>query len=239
MVDLLGIAAIRQLHRAFRQVGLDVHDRLGIGRGFCRGLARELEHALYVLHVIGAELHGLGIRVGVVIAIGHPQSALVSLCDHLRRVLEVLARVEAENRVHAVVVQISEQFGQLLGILQFVDTIELGLEDRDAFLVDGGLVHAGGIVVTNLLLVCECASDRPPNIAPGSCAGSLVAIFQLVETAPTRLIRRDRMVLHPIAAGELIEISAGVSGAIERVQSKPLPLVFSAVGAWEWFEKTL
>src|ERR1039458_4032137 len=95
------------------------------------------------------------------------------------------------------------------------DAGELGRDRREALRVDGFLIHTGGVVITDLLR---------DGIAAGRGLGGLfedlmedleIALLQFVEAAPFGLVWRDGILLHPRAAGVLVEIDARIGGPID------------------------
>ena len=94
------------------------------------------------------------------------------------------------------------------------DEAEAGDGGGDAGLVDGGGVHAGGEVVTDLLLdgVAVLGGGCVLEDAPEEL---LVLVGELAVDAPGGLVGGDGVVLLPAAAGELVEVDAGVDGAVE------------------------
>jgi len=72
-----------------------LEDPLGVRLGLrvaCQG-----EHAADVVEVEGPQFLGLLVVAEVVVAIGKAEASLVDSADHLRRILEVLARAKAEE----------------------------------------------------------------------------------------------------------------------------------------------
>ncbi len=98
--------------------------------------------------------------------------------------------------------------------LEADDEAEAGDGGGDAGFVDGGGVHAGGEVVTDLLLDGVAVfgggcvlEDSPEEL--------LVLVGELGVDAPGGLVGGDGVVLLPASAGELVEVDAGVDGAVE------------------------
>src|ERR1035441_3179941 len=80
------------------------------------------------------------------------------------------------------------------------------------------LVHAGVVIVADLLVVGRTAGIVGRGLVQNVAQDQLIAFVQLVEPAPFRLVRRNRIVLDPVAAGVLVEIVAGIGGLVHRVQ---------------------
>ena len=80
--------------------------------------------------------------------------------------------------------------------------------------VDGRGVHAGGKVVADLLLHGRAVLSPSHRLreCPRGTAGSHCRAWRRRSTG---LVGGDGIVLHPAAAGELVEVDAGVDGAVE------------------------
>src|SRR6185295_6246270 len=97
--------------------------------------------------------------------------------------------------------------------------------------VDAVLVHAAAVVVADL-----------PRLSGGRRGGGLenlaelrvVALLQIVERRPGRAVGRDRVVLHPAAAGELIKIHTRIGRTIQRRERNRWRLGRSLLGR-PWF----
>jgi len=91
--------------------------------------------------------------------------------------------------------------------------LEKGLNGLVAKLIGKVGVHAGGVEVSVLLL--ERALWAVGGFFEIEIEQIPVALGELVEAAPTGLVTWDRVVLAPVAAGVLVEISARVCGFID------------------------
>ena len=70
--------------------------------GSLRGrFTRQLQHLLHMRYVLLAQLHRLGIRFQVVVAIRKTETALVGIRNHLRGVLGVRGGIEVEESYSA------------------------------------------------------------------------------------------------------------------------------------------
>ena len=113
----------------------------------------------------------------------------------------------------SVVVEGGEGGDELLCGCEGVDDAETGAAGVDAGFVDGGGIHAGGEVVADLLLDGGAVGggcvleDAPEEV--------LVVVGELAVDAPGGLVGGDGVVLLPAAAGVLVEVVAGVDGAVE------------------------
>ena len=107
----------------------------------------------------------------------------------------------------------SHQGSQLASVLESLDLDQCRPDGLGAPLFDLGLIHAGGIVVANLL------GDRVPVLRDGSLLENSAQILQIVfvelaVNAPRGLVRGDGIVLLPAPAGILVEVDTGVRRAI-------------------------
>src|SRR5437016_11919780 len=88
--------------------------------------------------------------------------------------------------------------------------VELGLEWSNSLFIDRLLIHAGAVEVADLLI-----NGVPPGAADGSLLQNAafdveIALVELREALPRRTVGGDLGLLHPIAAGELVEVHAGI-----------------------------
>ena len=98
-------------------------------------------------------------------------------------------------------------FRQVVHVFQVVDFLHLVLQRLHASGVDLGFIHPAGVEVAHLLHV------GAGRFFGGGFLGDLVErvvvlLDQLVEAAPARILRRDGIVLQPIAIGIKVEIIA-------------------------------
>ena len=191
VVDLLGIAPRNQVERTLGQGGFDLHHRGGIGLGLAGLLAGQLQHALDVRHVFLAQLDGLGVVLQVVVAVGKAQAALIELRDHRVGVFEVLAGAELEQRPDANGVQVGDFFGDLRLVLEVADAVQFRLERREASGVDSLFVHAGGVVIADLLGGGVAIGGGLGGVFQDLVQDLAVPFGQLTEASPHGLVRGD------------------------------------------------
>ena len=106
-----------------------------------------------MLDVLVAELFRGVVFLRIIIAVRHPESALVSLRDHHVAVLVVLAGGETEKRGHSHRVQMRDFFQHILAVLQRIDPLEIVLERFHVRRVDLLLIHSAGVEIAHLLQV--------------------------------------------------------------------------------------
>ena len=214
MVDGFGVAALGVGLGGEGEFGLEGEDVGGVALGVGGGLAGEGEHLGDVLHVLVTELLVLGAGAGVVVALGEAEAALIDGGDLLGGVLEVLLLAEAEEDVDVEALELADE-GEEVGLGDVVDLVEEGLDGGEALLVDEGGVHAGGVVVADFLLVGS--AGRVGRGVLGEDAVELlgVDVCEGVELVDAGLVGGNGMVLGEVAAGELVEVVAGVGGGVD------------------------
>ena len=218
VVHLVRIAPVHAGHGRARQVRLDAQHGLRLLPRVQLGVPCQLEHRGRELLIALARFLHLGFVAHVVVAVGQPQPALVRDPDHLLGVLCVLDGAEDEEAAGAGVVHLAHEPCDLLGVLQSVDGGEPVLERLQGRGLGLLLVHAGGVEVPDLLRVGIGRVGLSGGVLLQDAAQEqLVALVHAVEAArPPRLVRRDRIGLHPAAAGVLVEVVARVDGRIHR-----------------------
>src|SRR5579863_4768688 len=98
--------------------------------------------------------------------------------------------------------------------MQTVNRVEIGLQRSDARPLHGFFIHAGNIVVTNLLhggILAGSASSRLFENPPQS---PRILVLHFVPRGPARLVWRYGILLHPAAAGVVVEIHAWINTPI-------------------------
>ena len=168
-----------------------------------------------MLNVFFAGRLRLGVVVRVVIAIGQSQSTLHHLRDNLGRVFEVLAGAKAKDGRNAVRVQAGYFIFQAQQVGDLSDPLEFGLQWSDAFGLDLLLVHARAVKIRDLLFVAVGELLFRDQAVKDSVQDIRVLFFKQLETPPTRIGRRDLVLIHPSAIGKTIEILTGAGAAID------------------------
>src|SRR5208337_3747701 len=102
-------------------------------------------------------------------------------------------------------------------VVDRVNALHHGLQRSGAFCLDARLVHAREVEIADLLLIGTTAGGVGGSLLQNIAQDHLVALMQLVEPSPFRLVSRDRIVLQPVAAGVLVEVSARIDGLVHRV----------------------
>jgi hypothetical protein len=171
-----------------------------------------------VLQVLGAHFLRLGVRLEVGLAVRQAQAAGEGERDHLRGIGIVLARCEAEEQalVGQRQVQAGQQGRQLALRTQGGDALQVRFQRLGAARLDGLFVHARTEVIADLLLAGAAAVLALRQVLEDAPQVATVFLRQLAVHRPARLVGRDRVVLHPAAAGVLVEVDAGVGAAVHR-----------------------
>src|SRR5579883_3429141 len=116
--------------------------------------------------------------------------------------------------------QMPDDCREILRALHGANAIELRLDGSKTFAVDGFLMHAGGVVIADFLVI---------RIRAGGGRGAFenlvenlaIALGEFAEPAPCRLVRRDRVVFQPGSAGVLVEVVARIGGPVDGSQIEP------------------
>ena len=227
VVQVLGLAALHPFQRDFGQGRLDLHDVFRRGGGPVGGITEQLEGLRHVFQVLLASLLGFVVLLQVVVPIGQSQPALVGIGDHHAGVLVIPLGVEAEggrspgaphHEKGSLTVEPRHLRRQLRLGLQLRDAIQLRLQRRDAFPFRSLLVDAGGVQVADLLHHRGPAGVRRGGFLQDPLQHRQVVLLQLATAPVGAAIRRDRIVFHPAAAGELVEVHTGIHAAIQAVE---------------------
>ena len=117
-----------------------------------------------------------------------------------------------------------QNFRQLGFVLHARNAVELGLQRRDAGLVDGVFIHAGRVIVAHLLLHRRPVRRRLAGLFQGVVHGGNVPQRQSVERAPASLVRRNGIGLDPFAAGVLEKVGAGVERLVHLIDAEALQI---------------
>ena len=220
MVDIGRVATLHHLHGAFGQRGFHVH----YGCGFCgclfRGIAQQLEHIGNVLDVRFLQFYRFFISLQVIVAFRQGESSLIHLCDHFLRVLKIRSGAKIKECANANPMQVRHFVHQARLALHGVDAVKFRLQYGYAFFIDGLFIHAGSVIVTDFLLVGGAAGRRLGCLFKNLMQHSAVVLCQLIEASPTGLVRGNRIVLQPAAAGILVKVLAGIRGLVQACKIK-------------------
>src|SRR3989442_6148350 len=184
VVNVGRLAARDAVERALGERRFDAHDGL---RPFCRGRLRipeEPEHALHMRHVLLTKPDRFGILLQIVITIRQTEPTLVGLRDILAGVFEVRTRAELERRVYPDAMEPRDLSGQTGEVTDGGDPIQLLLGRRDYFRVDGLFVHAGSVIVADLLLDGATFRVVARGLLQNVAQDFAIALLPLVEPPP-------------------------------------------------------
>ena len=218
VVAVVRIAQLHALERDPGERGLDLHDLRRFERGFRFRPAHEAHHLRDVLLVLPADRLHLLVVLQVVIAVGKSQAALVGRPDHLLRVLEVLLRDDAEEGRRPAVVEPSHQLGEGSRVARLVHLVEHLVERLQRGGLRLVLVHASCVEVADLLGVRVGRVRLAARVGLHDLPEDRLVVLEDAgeRPAPGRAIARDGVVLQPVAAGELVEVLAGIDRRIHR-----------------------
>ena len=97
VIELGRISPLNARQLAFGEGGFDSHHGCGFVRGVGRRVADQFEDSCDMCDIRFAKFIGLGVVLGVVVAIGKAESALIDLGDDLGRVLKILVGTEGKQ----------------------------------------------------------------------------------------------------------------------------------------------
>ena len=98
---------------------------------------------------------------------------------------------------------------------------QLRLDGASPLRVDSLLVHAGGIVIADLPRDGVALRVGLGGLFQDLAEHLALRSSELGKAPPARLVRGDRIALHPVAAGVLIEIGTRIAGLIHRADVEP------------------
>ena len=212
-LDRVAVLDLGPLHLG--QFGLEVDDRLGLGRGVL--LAGQRQRVLDVLLVFGADLRQLGVvLLQVIVTVGHTQTALADIGDVPGRLAHILADVDAVRARDADLGQVGRQGRDALLVLERADARQLAGQRLVAQAFTAFGVHEAGVQVADLLgfaaslgaLVLLRGLDDGQQLRRGVLA-------QLHERAPARAVARDLGLLQPLAVQVREEIVLRTHGGVD------------------------
>ena len=234
VVLVLGIAAQNDLHGGFGQIGFHGQNGLRVRGGLGRHFAAQLEHAGDVFHVLVTNFFRFCIVVQIELAARQRHAGLIKRRESHTGVVKAGLRIDSEkysliggvNKTQVGgpcdLVDRSDDFRKLRLVLDSRDAIEHGLQWLEAGFVDGVLIHAGGVVIADLLLYRSPIGRRLGRIFQRVAHGGNIPDGQRVKRAPSALIGGDRISLHPLAAGVLEKVRAGVEGLVYLLDAEVL-----------------
>ena len=214
MLQVVGIALLHAGQRGLGQCGLDAHHGGGFLFGDLRRIAQQLKHLLHVLQVALANLLGFGVFLGVVVAVGKSEAALLDADNHRHR----SCRGPASGRCRKACHRLRDAAWRPAAPCRWM-LFSAAISSRSGCIglapsfSTWRLVHAGGVVVADLL-GHGVAVLWPRPTAPEWRAEKPDCLRTACRKRSTRSGRRDGIVLHPSAAGVGVEVDAGIDGAV-------------------------
>jgi hypothetical protein len=191
--------------RHLRQARLERHHVLGLLGGIRGSHAGQFEHLGHMRDIRVALVLLVGVEV--VVLVGQSKAALGRERNVEGGILEVRFGIEAEQDALALGGALAQVFGDAGAVGQRIDFGEMALQRFDALGIDLGLVHAGGVEVTDDLV------DAGGIGLGSSLFGQLLlhgagALGEHFERAPTGAIARDRVGRQPLAVDVAVEVAA-------------------------------
>src|SRR6266699_2358199 len=168
-----------------------------------------------MLDVLSARGLDLRIIAEVIIAIGQSQSTLHRLRDDLGRVFEILRCAEAKHCGDPVSMKATNLVLQATEIANLIDSLQLRLEWPDSLCFNLLFVHAGAVIVGDLLFVTFRQNFFLQKAFENLVEHLEVLFVELGETPPNRIGAGNRIPGHPAAVRELIEVLASAGVAID------------------------
>ena len=215
VVERGGVAPRHGIEGRLGKCRFDAHHRAGRGRRIARIRSEQRDHLPDMFHVLLPQLDRLRVVAEVVVAIRQAESALVRDCADQVGFLEVGFGAEAEEDVHPHRVELGDELRQIARAGQGGDLLQRRLEGRRALRIDRVFVHARGVVVADLPGV-NIRARVASGVFQDAAEGDVVAFLQLLAAAPRRSIGRNRLVLRPPSARELVEVHARIHRAIHE-----------------------
>src|SRR5205807_1811290 len=87
----------------------------------------------------------------------------------------------------------------------------------NSLFIDRLLVHTRAVEVSDLLIDRVPARPAAGSFLQNSAFDAQIVLVKLGKTLPRRAVGRDFRLLHPVTAGVLVEIHAGIDGLIDGV----------------------
>ncbi len=173
-----------------------------------------------MIDVLLSNLNVLGAGTRVVVAVWQAEPALVERGNLLGGVLEVLLLAEAEENANPHALQLACKIGQA-GFADAVDLAHQALDRFQVLLIDEVGVHAGRVVVADLLLVGGAARRGHRVLRQDGAKFLRVDVLEDGKLVDFRLVGGNGVVRRKVAAGELVEVGAGIGfgvhgGRVER-----------------------
>ena len=195
-LDRVAVFHVGPLHLGQR--GFKFNNGFGFGRGvFFTG---QRQHFFHVDLVLGARVGQLlVVRLQVVIAVGHAQAALDQVCHILGRILGVLVDADVERHAHAHELQLGQHGRQFRFVFDRGNFCQLGVQWRQAQLLQLWLVHEAAVKVPDTLRIGASSRLAGRGFFDDRAQNRLRIVAQLSERAPARLVGRDFSFLDPLA----------------------------------------
>ena len=216
-----GVTAFELSQVRLSKAGFEVHNHLGEFVGLDAAhlvVAGHSEEFGHQLDITDAELSVVALVKEVVVAVAKAQTCLVSPSNALFGVVLVSLAENAEEYVVATMVHLEDLIPDVLTGLKVVDFLEVGLEGFATLLLQTDAVHTDVVersdLVGNRASFVLVGRDRVDD----ALELLLVLLCEEIERAVARVLSIERVVLHPAAAGVLIEVFERRHGCVKVVE---------------------
>ena len=177
-----------------------------------------------VFHILLAQGDGLGVCPLVVALFRKAEARLGRGRDHMSRIFVIRFAAEPKERLRAILLQRRKQRRQVLRTGKRINAIERRLQPVEAGFLDRLRVHAGRVVVADLLRIRIALRLRIARLLEHRLQHQVVVLRELNVDAVGRAVRRDGVALQPGAAGVLKKVDTWVDRRVakRRIQSVQL-----------------
>ncbi len=117
---------------------------------------------------------------------------------------------------------VSDHVDEFRFVLDRGDPLQFRLEGIESLGVGGLLVHAGTVVVADLLVDGAAVRASCRCFFEDATQGHEIALVDFREANPLGLVSGDLRVLEPVAAGVLVEIDARVDRLGDRLDAEAI-----------------
>jgi len=154
-----------------------------------------------MIDILVAQLLRSIVRLRIIIAVRHAESALDAVGNHHRAVLVVLPGAEPEECAHAERVQMRDFFEHIVAIFHRVDALDLVGQRHGAHGFDRFLIHAAAVIIADLLRFRRgfWIGMRLRRFLRNLVQCVVVLLDQFVEAAPARIFRWNFRAFDPAA----------------------------------------
>ncbi len=214
MIGLDGVTHVHVRHGSLGQRGFNLQHGRRFRFGLLLRITQQFQHPRHVLTVVLAQSFRFLVIAKIVVALRQSQPTLQCRGNHLRAVLSVLIGREAKHHAHTLLLQPRGQSLQPPRILYFGNALERDIDRFSPSSVDSRGIHTARVEVAHFSFIRARRSVGFFGGLQNLPQRLLVFVRQHRKRAPTRVLRRNRIALHPAAHRELEKIVAGLAALI-------------------------